>query len=110
MACGSTARPRRIRWRRRGPAKRHHRHRWKAEAHLLLGRLYLRAGRDEAAVQALKIAIWSEESAEAHAALGEAYLALEDPAAARVELERAVALNPRSPDAARLKARLPPAR
>ena len=81
-----------------------------AEAHLLLGRLYLRAGRDEAAVQALKIAIWSEESAEAHAVLGEAYLALEDPAAARAELDRAVALNPWSPDAARLKARLPPAR
>jgi tetratricopeptide (TPR) repeat protein len=81
-----------------------------AEAHLLLGRLHLRSGREEAAVQALKIAIWSEESAEAHAVLGEAYLALEDPAAARTELQRAVALDPRSADAARLKARLPPAR
>ena len=68
-----------------------------AEAHLLLGRVLLRAGREEAAVQALKIAIWSEESAEAHAALGEAYLALDDTAAARSELDRALALNPRSP-------------
>jgi tetratricopeptide (TPR) repeat protein/TolB-like protein len=78
-----------------------------AEAHLLLGRLHLRAGREEAAVQALKIAIWSEPSAEAHAVLGEAYLALEDTAAARAELARALALDPRSPDAARLRARLP---
>lgn len=81
-----------------------------AEAHLLLGRLHLRAGREEAAVQALKVAIWSEESAEAHVALGEAYLALDDTTAARAELDRAAALNPRSPDVARLKARLPPAR
>jgi tetratricopeptide (TPR) repeat protein len=78
-----------------------------AEAHLLLGRLHLRAGREEAAVQALKIAIWSEPSAEAHAVLGEAYLVLEDTAAARAELTRAMALDPRSPDAARLRARLP---
>jgi tetratricopeptide (TPR) repeat protein/TolB-like protein len=81
-----------------------------AEAHLLLGRIHLRAGRDEAAVQALKIAVWSEPSPQAHAALGEAYLALEDTAAARTELERALALDPRSPDAARLRARLPPVR
>jgi tetratricopeptide (TPR) repeat protein len=78
-----------------------------AEAHLLLGRLHLRAGREEAAVQALKIAIWSEPSAEAHALLGEAYLALEDTTAARAELTRALALDPRSADAARLRARLP---
>jgi tetratricopeptide (TPR) repeat protein len=78
-----------------------------AEAHLLLGRLNLRAGREEAAVQALKIAIWSEPSAEAHAVLGEAYLALEDTAAARAELGRALALDPRSAEAARLRARLP---
>lgn len=79
-----------------------------ADAHLLLGRIHLRAGREEAAVQALKVAIWSEESAEAHVALGEAYLALEDTAAARAELDRAVVLDARSPEVARLKARLPP--
>lgn len=78
-----------------------------AEAHLLLGRIHLRAGREEAAVQALKIAVWSEPSADAHATLGEAYLALEDTAAARAELDRALALDPRSASAARLKARLP---
>lgn len=79
-----------------------------AEAQLLLGRVHLRAGREEAAVQAFKVAIWSEESAEAHVALGEAYLALEDPAAARAELDRAAALDPRSPEVTRLRARLTP--
>ena len=79
-----------------------------AQAHLLLARVHLRAGREEAAVQALKIAVWSEPSAEAHAVLGEAYLAMEDATAARAELDRALALDPRSADAARLRARLPP--
>ena len=79
-----------------------------AQAHLLLARVHLRAGREEAAVQALKIAVWSEPSAEAHALLGEAYLAMEDATAARAELDRALALDPRSADAARLRARLPP--
>jgi tetratricopeptide (TPR) repeat protein len=78
-----------------------------AEAHLLLGRIHLRAGRVEDAVQAFKIAVWSEPSAPAHAALGEAYLALEDESAARAELARALALDPRSTEAARLQARLP---
>jgi tetratricopeptide (TPR) repeat protein len=78
-----------------------------AEAHLLLGRIHLRGGRPEDAVQALKIAIWSEETAAAHVALGEAYLELEDLQAARASVERALALDPRSADAAALKARLP---
>ncbi|MGE3886088.1 MAG: tetratricopeptide repeat protein [Vicinamibacterales bacterium] len=78
-----------------------------AEAHLLLGRIHLRGGRAEDAVQTLKIAIWSEESAAAHAALAEAFLALEDVPAARAALDRALALDPRSAEAAALKARLP---
>lgn len=78
-----------------------------AEAHLLLGRIHLRGGRAEEAVQTLKIAIWSEESAAAHVVLGEAFLALEDPVAARAAVDRALALDPQSVDAAALKARLP---
>jgi tetratricopeptide (TPR) repeat protein/TolB-like protein len=74
-----------------------------AEAHLLLGRVYLRQGKEDAAVQALKIAVWSEPSARTHAALGEAYVAAENLPAARAELDRALAVDPRSPDAARLK-------
>ncbi len=79
-----------------------------SEAHLLLGRLYLRQGKDDAAVQALKIAVWSEPTARTHAALGEAYVAVENPAAAKAELDRAAALDPRSPEVARLKGLLSP--
>jgi tetratricopeptide (TPR) repeat protein/TolB-like protein len=81
-----------------------------SEAHLLLGRMYLRQGKDDAAVQALKIAVWSEPSARTHAALGEAYVAVGNLDAARAELDRALALDSRSADAARLKGLLPPVR
>jgi tetratricopeptide (TPR) repeat protein/TolB-like protein len=81
-----------------------------AEAHVLLGRILLRGGRAEEAVQALKIAIWSEESAAAHVAMGEAYLALADVASARAAADRALVLDPRSAAGAALKARIPPAR
>ena len=54
-----------------------------AEAHLLLGRLYLRGGRTAEAVEALKIALWSEETVAAHVALAEALLQMQDQAAAR---------------------------
>jgi tetratricopeptide (TPR) repeat protein len=77
-----------------------------AEAHLLLGRIHLRSGRVRDAIDALKIAVWSAETAEAHAALGEAYRQAKDPAAARVEAERALALDPASAEAKQLIARL----
>ena len=38
-------------------------------AHLLIGRIHLRAGRPADAVEALKISIWSEDSAPAHVVL-----------------------------------------
>jgi tetratricopeptide (TPR) repeat protein/TolB-like protein len=66
-----------------------------AEAHLLLGRLHLRGGRPDEAVDAFKIAIWSEESAVAHVALAEAYLALSEIPSARAEIERALAIDPK---------------
>ena len=53
-------------------------------------------------VDALKISIWSADSAPARIALGETYLKLEDAAAARTELERALALDPASPEAKRI--------
>jgi predicted Zn-dependent protease/TolB-like protein len=81
-----------------------------ADAHLLLGRILLRGGRAEDAVQALKIAIWSEETAAAQVALGEAYLEMENPALARAAAERALVLDPRSAAAAALRARIPPPR
>ena len=77
-----------------------------AEAHLLLGRLYLRGGRPAEAVEALKIALWSEETVAAHVSLAEALLQVQDQAAARVEIDRALALDPKSAEALTLKAKL----
>lgn len=77
-----------------------------AEAHLMLGRLHLRGGRAEEAVEALKIAIWSEETVPAHVALAEAFLQVQDTASARSEIDRALALDPKSEDALALKAKI----
>jgi tetratricopeptide (TPR) repeat protein/TolB-like protein len=77
-----------------------------AEAHLLLGRLYLRGGRPAEAVEALKIALWSEETVTAHVVLAEALLQVQDQAAARIEIDRALALDPKSAEALALKAKL----
>ena len=75
---------------------------YEAAAHLLLGRIHLRGGRHQEAIDALKISIWSEETAAAHIALAEAYLSAKNTAAAKPELERALALDPASADAKRL--------
>jgi tetratricopeptide (TPR) repeat protein/TolB-like protein len=77
-----------------------------AEAHLLMGRLHLRGGRPAEAVEALKIALWSEETVTAHLVLAEALLQVQDQAAARVEVDRALALDPKSTEALALKAKL----
>ena len=79
---------------------------YQAEAHLLIGRIHLRAGRIPEAVAAFKIALWSEESAAGHAALGEAYRQAKDQAGARLEAERALALTPDLPEARALLERL----
>jgi len=75
---------------------------YEAEAHLLIGRIYLRDGRPREAIDALKISIWSRDTAEAHIALGEAYLSIRDTALARAEVQRALALDPSSNGAAAL--------
>jgi tetratricopeptide (TPR) repeat protein len=77
-----------------------------ADAHLLLGRIHLRNGRLREAIDALKISLWSRESAAAHAALGEAWLQSKDPVAARAEAQRALALDPLSPEAKALLGKL----
>ena len=77
-----------------------------AEAHLLLGRLHLRGGRPEEAVEALKIALWSDETVVTHLALAAAYLEVQDTASARQEVDRALALDPQSADARALKAKI----
>jgi tetratricopeptide (TPR) repeat protein len=75
---------------------------YEARAHLLIGRIHLRGGRPQEAVEALKISIWSEDSAPARVALAEAYLKLGNTSAARSELEKALALDPGSGDAKRM--------
>ena len=77
-----------------------------ADAHVLLGRIHLRNGRLHEAIDAFKIALWSTETAEAHAALGEAYRQAKELDAARAEAERALAMDPESVDAKELLARL----
>lgn len=79
---------------------------YEAQAHLLMGRIHLRAGRPQDAINALKISIWSEDTAPAHVALAEAYLKLQNAAAARTELDRALALDPKSADAKRMLAEM----
>lgn len=77
-----------------------------SEAHLLLGRLYLRGGRPGDAVEALKISLWSAETVAAHVWLAQAFLQVQDQASARTEIERALALDPKSADALAIKAKL----
>jgi Tfp pilus assembly protein PilF len=77
-----------------------------AEAHLLLGRVYMRVGRTADAVQAFKIALWSEDTAAGHVALAEAYLAQQNLEAAKEEVARALALDPQSAEAIALRAKI----
>ena len=65
-----------------------------ADAHLLLGRLHLRNGRAREAVDALKISLWSRETAEAHLVLAQAYVALKDEPEAAAEAKRALEMDP----------------
>jgi tetratricopeptide (TPR) repeat protein len=81
---------------------------YEAEAHLLLGRIHLRAGRNGEAMDALKISLWSRETADAHVALAEAYVAAKEPDQARAELERALLMAPAHAGAKALQTQLPP--
>ena len=77
-----------------------------AEAHLLLGRICLRTGRTAEAIQAFKIALWSDETVAGHLALAEAYLQEKNWAEAKTELDRVLVLEPGSAEAQALAARL----
>ena len=81
---------------------------YEAEAHLLLGRIYLRTGQAPAAVDAFKIALWSQDSAAGRVALAQAYLQVKDEASARAALIRALELDSGSSDAKELLAKLKP--
>jgi Flp pilus assembly protein TadD len=79
---------------------------YESEAQLLIGRIYLRAGRTREAVDALTVSIWSQDSAAAHVALGEAYLQMKDMAAARAQVQKALAIDPNSTSARKLEERI----
>jgi Tfp pilus assembly protein PilF len=81
---------------------------YEAQAHLLLGRIYLRTGQTPAAIDAFKIALWSQESAEGRIALAQAYLQTKDHTAARQALERALVLDPSSAEAREMLTKLKP--
>jgi predicted Zn-dependent protease len=80
---------------------------YQSEAHLLLGRIYLREGRLDDAVDALKISIWSEDTIAAHLALAQAYVAAKDTSAARAELQIVTRREPANAEAHRMLDRLP---
>ncbi len=78
-----------------------------AATHLLVGRIHLRGGRVQDAIDALKISLWSAETAEAHTVLAQAYLEANDKSEARAEAERALALDPAAEEAKRILERSP---
>ena len=79
---------------------------YQTEAHLLLGRLYLRNGRIAEAIDALTISLWSQETAPARVTLAEAYLAGGDVVTAQREVDRALILAPDLVEAKALQERL----
>lgn len=64
------------------------------EAHLLLGRIYKRAGRVPEAIDAFRISIWSRETAGARLALAEALVENGQREDARIEIGRVLELEP----------------
>jgi len=76
-------------------------------AHMLLGRVYLRGGRMEEAIDEFKIAIWSDDTVAAHVALADAYVQTRDYPAARAELQWILKADPQHAEAKRMLDRLP---
>jgi tetratricopeptide (TPR) repeat protein len=81
---------------------------YEAEAHLLMGRIYLKTGEIASAIDAFKIALWSRESVEGRIALAQAYLQGKDEPGARDALARALVLDPNSSEARELLGKLGP--
>lgn len=78
-----------------------------SEAHLLLGRLYLRAGQVPQSIEELKISIWSEDTTAAHLALAQAYVAAKDYTAARSEVQTVLARDASNTEARTILDTLP---
>jgi Flp pilus assembly protein TadD len=80
---------------------------YEREAHLLLGRLYLRAGQIADAIDELKISIWSDDQTDARVALAEAYIQARNIDAARSELQTVLTREPSNTTARRLLGTIP---
>jgi len=76
-------------------------------AHGLLGRVYLRGGRMEEAIDEFKIAIWSDDTVANHLALADAYTQAKDFATARAELQWLLKADPQNVEAKKMLDRLP---
>ena len=72
----------------------------------MIGRIHLRGGRPREEIDALKISIWSQDTAAARVALAEAYLLVKDVTSARAEVQRALTLEPGSAQAKQLQERI----
>jgi tetratricopeptide (TPR) repeat protein len=81
---------------------------YQSEALLLLGRAYLRSGLIDEAIDALKIAIWSDDTIAAHLVLAAAYMQGRDDAAARSELQWILKADPQNAEARRQLRQQPP--
>ena len=76
-------------------------------AHGLLGRVYLRGGRMEEAIDEFKIAIWSDDTVANHLALADAYTLAKDFGTARAELQWLLKADPQNVEAKKMLDRLP---
>lgn len=72
------------------------------EAHLLLGRAYLRGGQIADAIDELKISIWSEDRIDARLVLAEAYVQARNVESARSELQTVLTREPSNASAKEL--------
>lgn len=81
---------------------------YQSEAHLLLARAYLRSGRIDDAVDAVKIAIWIEDTVAAHLLLAEAYIQARELDEAQAELEWILKVDPQNAAAKALLERVEP--
>jgi len=81
---------------------------YESEAHFLTGQILARGGRLREAIDALKISVWSRDTAAARLALADAYLTAREYPAARAELQAILASEPGNAAAAARLAQLPP--
>src|SRR5207247_8006692 len=72
---------------------------YEADAHVLLGRIYLQTGQTQAAIVAFKIALWSAESAQAHLAVAQAYAQARNNAGGSAEAHSGLTLAPNQAEA-----------